>query len=48
MSQQQREKTDAVTSAEPRTNWVRPELCRFEAGAAEAGDFTNADGNINS
>lgn len=46
MTEQHQEQTDGVTSAKPKTQWVRPELCRFEAGAAEAGDFTQPDGNI--
>jgi hypothetical protein len=43
VSEQNRKKIDDVKSARPATPWVRPELLRFEAGAAEFGDASSAD-----
>jgi hypothetical protein len=43
VNEQQREKTDATDSAQPRAEWVRPEMNRLEAGAAEFGDVSSAD-----
>jgi hypothetical protein len=48
VGEKHQEQTDGFTSANPRPDWVRPEVCRFDAGAAEAGDVRNPDGNINS
>ncbi len=36
---------DESKSARPAASWVRPELLRFDAGAAELGDISNAEGN---
>jgi hypothetical protein len=41
---QQQEQTDGVTSAEPRVEWIRPEVDRFIAGGAESGGDTSTDG----
>ncbi|HEX8309429.1 MAG TPA: hypothetical protein VF645_13520 [Allosphingosinicella sp.] len=35
-------------SPRPAAAWVRPELARLNAGAAELGDVSNPDGNVNS
>ncbi len=48
MDQQQAEQTGGATLAASRTEWVRPEVDRFAAGSAEAGDVTQPDGNVNS
>jgi hypothetical protein len=39
----QREHTDGAASEPPRTDWIRPEMNRLEAGAAEFGDASSAD-----
>lgn len=46
MIERHQEETKVVVSTESRTEWVRPELLRFEAGAAEQGDFASPDGNV--
>lgn len=43
MSEKQRENTDGATSETPRTEWIRPEANRLEAGSAEFGDVSSAD-----
>ena len=48
MNEQHQDQEAGATSANPRAEWVRPELYSFEAGSAEAGDISNPDGNINS
>lgn len=48
MNEHHQEQTGGTTSAEPKTSWVRPDYCRFEAGAAELGDISNPDGGVNS
>lgn len=44
MNNQRENQTDDPKPARPATPWARPELCRFEAGAAEFGDVSNTDG----
>lgn len=44
MHQQQPEQIDGATSAEPRADWIRPEVNRLIAGGAEAGGSTATDG----
>lgn len=44
MEKQHQEQTGGATPARPKTDWIRPELCRLEAGAAEFGDVSNPDG----
>ena len=44
MNEQRENQTDDLKPARPATPWTRPELCRLEAGAAEFGDVSNADG----
>ncbi len=43
MNEQRQNKIDHSKSARPVSHWVRPELCRLEAGAAEFGDVSNTD-----
>jgi hypothetical protein len=40
--EQPRNQIDESKPAKAAT-WVRPQLCRFRAGAAEFGDVSNAD-----
>jgi hypothetical protein len=48
VDEQKQEKIDGPTSAERKSEWIRPELSEVQAGAAEAGDVSNPDGGINS
>jgi hypothetical protein len=48
VNEEHEEQIDGPTSARPRAEWTRPELCRLHAGGAEQGDATNADGLGNS
>jgi hypothetical protein len=43
VNQQNQEQIDGITSAGPKAEWIRPELSRFDAGAAEFGDISNVD-----
>lgn len=43
MDEQIHDQIDDSTSARHSAPWVRPELFRFEAGAAEFGDVSSAD-----
>lgn len=43
MERKDQEQIDGVESTEPKAQWLQPELCRFDAGAAEFGDFASAD-----
>jgi hypothetical protein len=43
VDQQHQEQIDGITSAGPKAEWTRPQLCRFDAGAAEFGDVSSAD-----
>lgn len=45
MNEQSDKQIGASKSAQPATPWTRPEILRFDAGAAELGDITNAEGN---
>jgi hypothetical protein len=42
--EQRQNQIDETKSAKTAASWVRPELCRLQAGAAEFGDVSNADG----
>ena len=44
MDHQRPEQTGGVTSAEPREEWIRPEVDRLVAGGAEAADINSTDG----
>jgi hypothetical protein len=41
--EQRQKQIDESKSAKVAAPWVRPELCRLEAGAAEFGDISSAD-----
>lgn len=43
MNEQNQKQIDELKSAKSAIPWVRPELLRFEAGAAEFGDVSQAD-----
>lgn len=45
---QQSEQTSGATQAEPRAEWIRPEVNTLSAGAAEAADTTGSDGTFTS
>jgi hypothetical protein len=42
--EQRHNQTGGSKPAKSASPWVRPELCRFRAGAAEFGDVSNPDG----
>ena len=44
MSERQNENMDERDSVKPRTDWLRPQVDRYVAGAAEAGGDTSTDG----
>ncbi|MGA9582778.1 MAG: hypothetical protein WBR13_12505 [Allosphingosinicella sp.] len=44
MNQKQAEQIGGATSAESRTEWIRPQVDRFAAGSAEAADVNGPDG----
>lgn len=43
MERKDQAQIDGVKPEEPKAQWLPPELCRFDAGAAEFGDFVSAD-----
>jgi hypothetical protein len=43
VNEQSQKEIGESKSAEIAAPWVRPELCRLEAGAAEFGDISSAD-----
>lgn len=43
MDEQNQKQIDESKSARSAASWARPEVLRFEAGAAEFGDISSAD-----
>lgn len=43
MDEKRQDKIDSLESTGPKAEWVRPEMGRLVAGAAEFGDVSNAD-----